>query len=65
MQEATQASQGAEATFSLDDFEQLVFTRQHIRASVQLLCALALLQNKRGVLDESFLASGMSGLTPA
>jgi hypothetical protein len=65
MQDATQASQAAEPTFSLDDFEQLVFTRQHIRASIQLLCALALLQNKRGVLDESFLASGMSGLTPA
>ncbi|MEC5405902.1 glycosyl transferase family 1 [Paraburkholderia sp. MPAMCS5] len=54
-----------EATFSLDDFEQLVYTRQHIRASIQLLSALALFQQKRGMLDESFLASGMTGLTPA
>jgi len=54
-----------DATFSLDDFEQLVYTRQHNRATIQLLCALALLQNKRGLLDESFLASGMIGLTPA
>ncbi|WP_025598832.1 hypothetical protein [Burkholderia sp. WSM2230] len=54
-----------EATFSLDDFEQLVYTRQHNRATIQLLCALALLQHKRGLLDESFLASGMTGLTPA
>jgi hypothetical protein len=53
-----------EATFSLDDFEQLVYTRQHIQASIQLLCAFALLQSKRGALDESFLASGMTGLTP-
>ena len=54
-----------EATFSLDEFEQLVYTRQHIRASIQLLSAFALLQHKRGLLDESFLASGMSGLAPA
>lgn len=54
-----------EATFSLDQFEQLVYTRQHIRASIQLLSAFALLQHKRGLLDESFLASGMSGLAPA
>ncbi|MFM0525798.1 glycosyl transferase family 1 [Paraburkholderia strydomiana] len=54
-----------EATFSLDEFEQLVYTRQHIRASIQLLSAFALLQYKRGLLDESFLASGMSGLAPA
>ncbi|MFM0435070.1 glycosyl transferase family 1 [Paraburkholderia strydomiana] len=54
-----------EATFSLDQFEHLVYTRQHIRASIQLLSAFALLQHKRGLLDESFLASGMSGLAPA
>ncbi|MGN8108384.1 glycosyl transferase family 1 [Paraburkholderia sp. 22098] len=54
-----------EATFSLDEFEQLVYTRQHIRASIQLLSAFALLQHKRGLLDKSFLASGMSGLAPA
>jgi hypothetical protein len=54
-----------EATFSLDEFEQLVYTRQHIRASIQLLSAFALLQHKRGLLDESFLASGMSGFAPA
>lgn len=54
-----------EATFSLDEFEQLVYTRQHIRASIQLLSAFALLQHKRGLLDEGFLASGMSGLAPA
>ncbi|MFM0752778.1 glycosyl transferase family 1 [Paraburkholderia strydomiana] len=54
-----------EATFSLDEFEHLVYTRQHIRASIQLLSAFALLQHKRGLLDESFLASGMSGLAPA
>jgi len=53
-----------EATFSLDEFEHLVYTRQHIRASIQLLSAFALLQHKRGLLDESFLASGMSGLAP-
>lgn len=54
-----------EATFSLDEFEHLVYTRQHVRASIQLLSAFALLQHKRGLLDESFLASGMSGLAPA
>ena len=54
-----------EATFSLDEFEQLVYTRQHVRAAIQLLSALALLQHKRGELDGSFLASGMTGLTPA
>jgi hypothetical protein len=52
-------------TFSLDDFEQLVYTRQHVKASIQLIAALALLQQKRGKLDESFLASGMLGLSAA
>ena len=50
-------------TFSLDDFEQLVYTREHLKATIQLIAALALLQQKRGQLDESFLASGMLGLT--
>ncbi|MET3231659.1 UNVERIFIED_ORG: hypothetical protein ABIC54_003859 [Burkholderia sp. 1263] len=54
-----------EATFSLDHFEQLVYTRQHVKASLQLLSALALLQHKRGKLDESFLASGIADLSPA
>lgn len=54
-----------ELTFSLDHFEQLVYTRQHIKASIQLIAALALLQKKRGKLDESFRASGMSGLSAA
>ncbi|KAA1015912.1 glycosyl transferase family 1 [Paraburkholderia panacisoli] len=52
-------------TFSLDDFEQLVYTRQHVKASIHLIAALALLQQKRGKLDESFLASGMLGLSAA
>ena len=59
MEEATSS-----ATFSLDHFEQLVYTRQHIKASIQLIAALALLQQKRGKLDESFLASGMLDLPP-
>ena len=54
-----------EITFSLDYFEQLVYTRQHIKASVQLIAALALLQQKRGQLDESFRASGMLDLPAA
>ncbi|MGF6568725.1 hypothetical protein ABH945_000801 [Paraburkholderia sp. GAS333] len=52
-------------TFSLDDFEQLVYTRQYVKASLQFIAALALLQQKRGELDESFLASGMTGLSSA
>lgn len=54
-----------EPTFSLDHFEQLVYTRQHVKAAVQLIAALALLQRKRGLLDASFLASNMSGLPAA
>jgi hypothetical protein len=50
-----------ELTFSLDEFEQLVYTRQYVKASLQFIAALALLQQKRGELDESFLASGMTG----
>ncbi|ASL45386.1 UDP-glucose:protein N-beta-glucosyltransferase [Burkholderia sp. AD24] len=53
-----------EATFSLDHFEQLVYTRQHVKASIQLVAGLALLQQKRGKLDHSFIASGMLDLTP-
>lgn len=52
-----------EVTFSLDQFEQLVYTQQHAQASVQLIAALALLQHNRGELDGSFKASGMSGLS--
>ena len=54
-----------EPTFSLDHFEQLVYTRQHVKASLQLIAALALLQQKRGKLDASFLASGMIDLPAA
>jgi hypothetical protein len=54
-----------EPTFSLDHFEQLVYTRQHVKAAVQFVAALALLQHKRGNLDASFLASGMLGLSAA
>ena len=53
-----------EVTFSLDDFEQLVYTRQHTQASLQLIAALALLQQTRGELNASFKASGMIDLTP-
>lgn len=52
-----------EATFSLDHFEQLVYTQQHAQASVQLITALALFQHTRGELDASFQASGMTGLS--
>ncbi|MFM0504924.1 glycosyl transferase family 1 [Paraburkholderia caffeinilytica] len=54
-----------EVTFSLDDFEQLVYARQHTQASLQLVSALALLHQTRGELDANFLASGMTGLSPA
>jgi hypothetical protein len=54
-----------EPTFSLDNFEHLVYTRQYVKASVQLIAALALLQQKRGNLDERFLASGMIDLPAA
>jgi hypothetical protein len=52
-----------EATFSLDNFEQLVYTRQHVPASLQLIAALALLQHTRGELNTRFEASGMTGLS--
>lgn len=54
-----------EATFSLDHFEQLVYTQNHGEATLQLIAALALLQQTRGELNESFLASGMEDCTPA
>ncbi|SIT38953.1 putative accessory processing protein [Paraburkholderia ribeironis] len=54
-----------EPSFSLDHFEQLVHTRQHVKATIQLINALALLQQKRGKLDESFRASGMLDLPAA
>ncbi|ABE31514.1 o-linked N-acetylglucosamine transferase, spindly family, protein [Paraburkholderia xenovorans LB400] len=53
-----------EPTFSLDHFEQLVYTQQHVKASIQFIAALALLQQKRGKLDGSFLASGIADLPP-
>ncbi|MGE8162085.1 glycosyl transferase family 1 [Paraburkholderia sp. NPDC080076] len=53
-----------EPTFSLDHFEQLVYTRQHVKAAIQFIAALALLQQKRGELDGSFLASGIADLPP-
>ncbi len=53
-----------EPTFSLDHFEQLVYTRQHVKASIQFIAALALLQQKRGKLDDSFFASGIADLPP-
>jgi hypothetical protein len=53
-----------EVTFSLDHFEQLVYTQQHTQASLQLIAALALLQQTRGELNASFKASGMTDLSP-
>jgi HMW1C N-terminal/HMW1 domain 2 len=53
-----------EPTFSLDDFEQLVYTQAHDQAAVMLLGALIRLHEKRGDLDADFLASGMTGLAP-
>ncbi|MDE1010058.1 MAG: glycosyl transferase family 1 [Paraburkholderia fungorum] len=53
-----------ETTFSLDHFEQLVYTQQHVQASLQLVTLLARLQQTRGELDESFQASGLIDLSP-
>ncbi len=50
-------------TFSLDDFEQLVFTQAHDQAALGFLGALILLHQKRGELDADFQASGMIGLS--
>jgi hypothetical protein len=54
-----------EDSFLLDEFEQLVYSQAHDQASVKFVAALALLQMKRGQLDESFRASGMEGLSTA
>jgi hypothetical protein len=53
-----------EDIFSLDDFEQLVYTRAYDQASIKFIAFLALLHSKRGELDGSFRASGMDGLPP-
>lgn len=53
-----------ETTFSLDHFGQLVYTQQHVQASLQLVTLLARLQQTRGELDESFRASGLIDLSP-
>jgi hypothetical protein len=50
--------------FSLDEFEQLVHTQAHDQAALKFIAGLALLHRKRGRLDEDFLASGMTGLSP-
>ena len=52
-----------EPTFSLDEFEQLVYTHAHDQASLMFLAALILLHQKRGELDADFRASGMIGLS--
>jgi hypothetical protein len=52
-------------TFSLDDFEQLVYSQAHDQAALQLIAALLLLHRKRGALDGDFRASCMEGLPPA
>ncbi|MGF6772738.1 hypothetical protein P3T18_005232 [Paraburkholderia sp. GAS199] len=51
-------------TFSLDEFEQSVYSQNHLQATVQLISALALLHNTRGELNECFMASGMEHLSP-
>lgn len=51
-------------TFSLDEFERLVYTRQNEVASFRLIGALALLEHKRGEMDANFLASDLDGLPP-
>ncbi|HZZ09864.1 MAG TPA: glycosyl transferase family 1 [Paraburkholderia sp.] len=51
-------------TFSLDEFEHLVYTRQHDVASFRLIGALALLQQNLGELDTNFVAADMANLPP-
>lgn len=51
-------------TFSLDEFEQLVYTQQHDVASYRLIGALALFERNHGELDANFLASDMADLPP-
>jgi hypothetical protein len=53
-----------EETFSLDRFEQLVYSQQHDPAALNFIEALALIHKKRGLLDEDFRASGMTDLSP-
>ena len=53
-----------EDIFSLDDFEQLVYTRSYDQASIQFIAFLAQLHRKRGELDGDFRASGMTDLAP-
>jgi hypothetical protein len=53
-----------EEIFSLDDFEELVYTRAYDRASIQFIAFLALLHRKRGELDADFRGSGLSDLSP-
>jgi hypothetical protein len=52
-------------TFLLDDFEQCVYTHDHDKATEQLIALLALLQQKRGELDDDFRASGLADLPEA
>ncbi|WP_404935556.1 glycosyl transferase family 1 [Paraburkholderia sp. DHOC27] len=52
-------------TFSLDEFEQLVYRQEHHVASYRLIGALALLSHNYGELDENFLASDLGALPPA
>jgi hypothetical protein len=52
-----------EPTFSLDEFEQLVYTQAHDQAALMFLGSLLLLHQKRGDLDGDFRASGMMGLS--
>nr|WP_090689744.1 glycosyl transferase family 1 [Paraburkholderia phenazinium] len=51
-------------TFSLDEFEQLVYTRENHVASFRLIGALALLEYNRGEVDANFLASDLNHLPP-
>jgi hypothetical protein len=51
-----------QTTFLLDDFEQCVYTRAHDKATEQLIALFALLQQKRGELDNDFCASGLADL---
>ena len=51
-------------TFSLDEFEQLVYTKENYVASFRLIGALALLEHNRGEVDANFLASDLNHLPP-
>lgn len=51
-------------TFSLDDFEQLVYSKAYDQATIRFIAVLALIHRKRGALDRDFNASGMEGLSP-